>query len=170
MNFWFKVNVVSATDGFSLIWDKHMAISVTRDSTVSTTMAVICFPQEYKVSPKDKQYTDLLNLQNSTANSDKNLLVGKDATWTYARCGFSTNQNEYYLITDTNISTPKSTVNELYHGTQRSDYPLRYFLNPGTTGTLTLNKISSATQFVSIRLINTFIDYLPPNLFDTRWT
>ena len=163
MEFWINVITVSQlTIGVNFIWTNHLSIALVNNSG---NLAVMCFPQDYLISPIKVSGNALLTLQSQTPNSDINQIPSNSGIWTFVRCAVSFSQNQFYL----NNNSIKNLIPETLYQNIPTDLPFKYFFNTGSSVNLSINNAALNTSVFYLNNIYLFNDYLPNNyLYATR--
>lgn len=154
MEFWiFVEDISSLTSGVNIIWDKHITISVIK----TTNLTGYCFPQAYSDDLSSSVGTQITTAASNARNSFGFTLATTSGTWVWVRCAVSNYNMSYYI----NTSGDQVLKAEVLHGSQRNDYPFKYYFPNGQLSTLRVNNINLHTKKIYLRYIYLFRDYLP---------
>lgn len=162
LEFWlFTEDYNDVTSGVSIIWDKHVAISVLKN----TGLTAMCFPQAYLDDISGLVGNAINNKYASAKNAAQANLISGSGVWNWIRCSVS-NYNKKYFINDSGDQTLKA---EVLFNSVSNDYPFRYYFSAGQTTTIKVQNISLQNKKIYVRNIFAFRDYLPLN-YDFRYT
>jgi len=168
MEFWFWVNdTTKFSAGFNAVWKTHLSISLIQSNTDQSKLLLICFPQDYRVSPLGLSKGNITNLQVTTPNTDIQELPYSARTtdisrWEWVRCSVSGNLNQFYITSQTQANLPKKFKGEMMYKDYYAENSFRYF-NPLTTSELVMDGASKnpSTLIFHIRNIYLFNEYIP---------
>ena len=165
MDLWIFVEIPSSfTNGINFIWDKHLGISVIRESSSLTSITALCLPQGYYDDLSNKKSSDIFTVYNNALNKDQVLFPNANEQWLYVRCSVDLSRDIFYI----NKNTPKSIIPETFYGTTRNDKSYRYFdIEEQTEFRIENSEYSDSRVF--LRFISLYREYIPNNLFDMRF-
>ena len=129
MDFWFYVE--SSDDflnGFSIIYDNHMAISTYAQTLTDQDLTVYCFPQAYRDNLFGIKGNDILTKFNNAQNKIKDTYVNSYSKWNYVRCAYSFDLQKLYL----NNLAEQNIIPEIFFTTptaHSNNMSLKFFMN-----------------------------------------
>ena len=173
---WFFIeNSGELSPGVNILWEKHMSISLLRDTSNLKTINAICFPQSYMDNVDGKGGQEIINLYDKALNKDKYSFYQSSSIWNFVRCSVDQTRKLYYI----NDNIQLDLEGEILYGTTRNYRPFRYFkinekhylkfqnsyANPTR---IFLRNIKCYRDFIDYRLIN--MKYLRCGTSTYSWT
>lgn len=165
IDFWLKVNQIhNLINPIHIIYENYIGISFYSDPLITNNIKIVCFPEEFFFSPIGMNSTteieDLLSNTNRlfNGNSISNSYSNKDGTWIYIRCGYSFDNEEFYLndLPIQKLQQRKSFNSFSY------EVPFRFFPNEAesTCNLKVLNSNLNRQSFIYIHTIHLYQDYI----------
>ena len=164
--FWIYIdNINLLTDGFNVIYDKHMHIHIGNDVG---KIATYCFPTGKTEAPILNLTTSQINTYITTTKDPNSKVSSYDgqSAWSLQTCTVNVPQGKYYINNDSiKYLTPNFTATSLNTNIAH----LRNFNNNTTaTVSLYLNQLYSANNLgrVFFKQISILQDYIPKEMYD----
>ena len=167
IEFWGNFSsLISNSFGLVVALDKHIGVAAVANASTTTTLDVICFPQDYKSNilnsnggathaTKSTVYTIRTNMG---VNVDTYSVANAANTWVWIRCAVNMSSINFYV--STNVS--KSITTELLYDDIRNTYPLKYvYAGAEKTQFKIMGPSQNAGRNVYISQVYLFSDYLP---------
>ena len=165
MDLWFFVEIPSMfTNGINFIYQKHIGISIIRESNSATSLSALCFPQEYRDNLETKKMQGVYDLYNSALNKEQVVFTNAGQKWNYVRCSVDLSRDIFYM----NTNTIKNIIPETLYGETRNVKSFRYYDFQSETKFIIENHQISSTR-VFLRYVSLYSEYLPPSLTDMRY-
>ena len=165
MDVWFFVEIPSMfTNGINFIYQKHMGISLIRESNSATSISALCFPQEYKDALQGKELQGIFDLYNQALNKEQVVFTNSGEKWNYVRCAVDLTRDVFYM----NTNTIKAITPEILYGNVANVKSFRYFDLEKETKVIIENSMHSQSR-VFFRYLSVYNDYFPQTLTDMRY-
>lgn len=93
---WFYIeDSVQISQGINIIWEKHMSISILRDSTQTQTIVGVCFPQAYRDKVDWLRRNKIYNLYDKVLNKERYDYHAGSSTWLFVKCALDRSRKLY---------------------------------------------------------------------------
>ena len=167
IEFWTMITSVSnLTNGFHIIWKGLGSVTIIKDSTTSTSLNMICWPQDYMFDATNKIEgvfgTNIHTLYSGSAivNKDKKIITSNiNNKWLYVRCAINSTKKKLYSVFDN--ETTVTVPSEITITTTSSMEPT---FAPGATTYVLLSGMSGNTGCtIYLRNLWLYANYLLPN-------
>jgi hypothetical protein len=156
MDLWIWVETAQQlTAGVNFIWENHLSISIIRDTSSTTSLNAICFPQGYKDNIKGVSSVPIYDVYNSALNKGKELMSGVSSTWTFVRCAVDLVRGTFYV----NNSSGNITNETLYTNVKNS-VPFRFF-NQSPLQNLIVQNASLNNSRIFMAYLTLYREYIP---------
>lgn len=156
IEFWFYAQQADGfQQGVNIIFENHIAINLSADSSTSEYMVMICFPQAYRDNIRDKLSDTIKN--DIYYRSQNKYKEGQKAfsQWTFIRCGYNSNDGVFFM--NSNINMPVTP--ELFWKNTENTIPYRFY--PPTFSNLIIQNAALNSTRIFMQTINIYRDYLP---------
>lgn len=176
LGFWFfssESNI--GNNAFRVIYEDNIMITIITDPT-SSNLDAYCFIglEFYDIVKFTDTAVNLKSLINS-ADEQQNLNFSKSqiiqTKWRYIRCAYSYSRKKYYLdvngegFPDSKL-TEKTLNMPVYFTNEYLKLPPRKFYNSNPKLTISsITGLPSTTQYIFVRNIAFFADYIHPNIY-----
>lgn len=166
IEFWTNISsITTLTSGFHVIWKGLAAITLIQDSTNTSQLAMICWPQEFLLTGGtaiDTVFGSSLNSIYNTAsilNKERKLKTTNNTnTWLFVRCASDTEFKLYYSTIE---DDSQATITE---NSMQTTSPQSPTFSGADTTNLFVNGISTNTgSTIYIRNIWLYSNYLLPS-------
>ena len=158
MDLWIWVEIAQQlTSGINFIWQNHLSISIVRDTSSTTNLNVLCFPQGYNNSINGVSGVQIYDVYNSALNKSKDSFVASSSTWNFVRCSVDLTRGQFYL----NGVSSVTIINETLYTGVKNSLPYRYFnINPQQSMIIQNASLNNSRIFMAyLSLYREFIPY-----------
>ena len=165
IEFWFFVEeALQMGQGINIIWERHMSISLVRDSSITTTINAICFPQAYRDKVDGLRGLEIYDLYDQALNKEKEAYHAGSNKWQFVRCALDHSRKLYYM----DKTNEKYLEPETIYGNTQNYRAFRYFeLNP--TSILLFEHANEINTRIFLRSFRAYREYIDPRIDDIKY-